>query len=137
MIKLTSLLKEAAKENKELSDLKSIESAVHDFFEKNKKKFEKLADEDEWDDFYELAYEKFPEADQDDVAQSVNKAALKFGIFETDEDIEMPSEKDLEKLSFGEKSQQKGIKMGDYDKKQKMPKQSSSDLFAESTKKKF
>jgi len=38
-------------------------------------------------------------------------------------------------MAFGEKSQQKGIKMGDYDKKMKMPKESSTELYIESKKK--
>ena len=110
-------------------------SEVEKFFNSNKKKLEKLADEDEWDDFYELAYEKFPEVDQDKVAQALNRVCMHAGWFEEEQLREIPSDKELEQMSFGEKSQQKGIKMGDYDKKNKPPKQSSSDLFAESKKK--
>ena len=46
-----------------------------------------------------------------------------------------PEEKDLETMAFGEKSQQKGIKMGDYDKKMKAPKASPTELYIESKKK--
>ena len=47
----------------------------------------------------------------------------------------MPTEKELETLAFGEKSQQKGVKMGDYDKKNKLPKASTTELYIESKKK--
>ena len=96
---------------------------------------EKFVDEDEWDDFYELAFEKFPDEDQDDVAQAMNKAAMRAGWFSNEEVAEMPEEKDLETMAFGEKSQQKGIKMGDYDKKMKAPKASPTELYIESKKK--
>jgi len=39
-------------------------------------------------------------------------------------------------MSFGDKSQQKGVNMSDYDKKQKMPKQSPTDLTVTESKKK-
>ena len=124
MIKLKSLLQEVASESVEFT-----ESQLFDFFKKNEKKFEKLFDEDEWDDFYEMAFDKFPDADQDDVAQALNKAAMRAGWLSS-EAAEMPTEKDLEKLSFGD-SPGKGIKMDDYDKKQKSPKASPTDLYAE------
>ena len=108
---------------------------VEKFFNSNKKKLEKLANEDEWDDFYELAYEKFPEVDQDKVAQALNRVCMRAGWFEENELNEIPSEKEFQQMTFGDKSQQKGIKMGDYDKKNKPPKQSPSELFAESKKK--
>lgn len=138
MIKLKDLLKEATdskKDKKEVVDQESVSDAVAKYFESNKKSFEKLADDDEWDDFYEKAFEKFPDADQDDVAQALNKAAMRAGLFEDEEAAEMPTEKDLEKMAFGEKSQQKGIKMGDYDKKNKLPKASPTELYIESKKK--
>lgn len=130
MIKLKDLLKESD------DSPVSLQDQVFAFFKSNSKKLEKLVDEDEWDDFYDLAFEKFPDADQDDVAQAMNVAAMRAGLFEN-ETSEMPTEKELETMSFGEKSQQKGIKMGDYDKKMKTPKQSPSELYIEeSTKKK-
>jgi hypothetical protein len=138
MIKLKDLLKEAAEEKNSkngVADQESVSDAVAKYFESNKKAFEKLADEDEWDDFYDKAFEKFPDADQDDVAQALNKAAMRAGLFEESEATEMPTEKDLEKMAFGEKSQQKGIKMGDYDKKNKLPKASPTELYIESKKK--
>ena len=124
MIKLKSLLPESTTESVEFT-----ESQLFDFFKKNEKKFEKLFDEDEWDDFYDMAFDKFPDADQDDVAQALNKAAMRAGWLSS-EAVEMPTEKDLEKLSFGEKPG-KGIEMSDYDKKQKAPKASPTDLYAE------
>ena len=130
MIKLKDLLKEA-----EEPKVISLHDAVSDFFDKNKKKLENLVDEDEWDDFYDLAFEKFPDEDQDDVAQAMNKCAMRAGWFENEEVAEMPKEKDLETMAFGEKSQQKGIKMGDYDKKMKAPKASPTELYIESKKK--
>lgn len=113
----------------------SLYNEVEKFFNSNKKKLEKLANEDEWDDFYELAYEKFPDAEQDKVAQALNKVCMHEGWFEEEQLNEIPSEKDLEQMTFGDKSQQKGINMGDYDKKNKSPKQSPSELFTESKKK--
>ncbi len=133
MIKLKDLLKEA----EETKQPVSVEDDVVKFFNSNKKKLEKLMDDEEWDDFYEMAFEKFPDYDQDDVAQAMNKAALHAGYFENEDVPEMPTEKELETMAFGEKSQQKGIKMGDYDKKQKMPKTSSTELYMESKKKKI
>jgi hypothetical protein len=138
MIKLKSLLKEAEdakKDKKGIEDQTSVSDAVIKYFESNKKAFEKLADADEWDDFYDKAFDKFPEADQDDVAQALNKAAMLAGIFDDSEGVEMPTEKELEKLAFGEKSLQKGVKMGDYDKKNKSPKASPTELYIESKKK--
>lgn len=126
MLKLKDLILESKKEMQD-TDQQSVEVAVLDFFMKNKKSFEKLIDDEEWDDFYEKAFEKFPEAGQDDVAQALNKAAMQAGFFESEE-TEMPTEKDLETMAFGQKSQQKGIKMGDYDKKMKSPKESDTDL---------
>lgn len=134
MLKLKDLILESKKQTQD-TDQESISIAVIDFFMKNKKSFEKLIDDEEWDDFYEKAFEKFPDADQDDVAQALNKAAMQAGFFESEE-LEMPTEKELKTMAFGEKSQQKGIKMGDYDKKMKTPKQSPSELYAENIKKK-
>ena len=119
----------------ESKDLISITDAVFDFFDKNKKKLEKLADEEEWDDFYDLAFEKFPEADQDDVAQAMNKAAMRAGWFENEIEDYRQSEKELDMMANGTKEQQKGIKMGDYDKKMKTPKASPTELKPEELKK--
>lgn len=124
MIKLKDLLKEA----EETKQPVSVKDEVVKFFNSNKKKLEKLMDDEEWDDFYEMAFEKFPDYDQDDVAQAMNKAALHAGYFENEDVPEMPTEKELETMAFGEKSQQKGIKMSDYDKKMKSPKESPTDL---------
>lgn len=119
----------------ESKDLVSVTDAVFDFFDKNKKKLEKLADEEEWDDFYELGFEKFPEADQDDVAQAMNKAAMRAGWFENEIEDYRQSEKELDMMANGTKEQQKGVKMGDYDKKMKTPKASPTELKPEELKK--
>lgn len=129
-IKLKSLI-----EADQPDSLVSLAAAVQNFFNSNKKKFEKLIDEEEWDDFYDMAFDKFPDADQDDVAQALNKAASMSGFFENEDVSEMPTEKELETMAFGEKSQQKGIKMGDYDKKNKLPKASPTELKPEELKK--
>ena len=118
MIKLKDLLKEAEDKDAKVS----LQDQVAAFVKSNSKKFEKLIDDDEWDEFYDLAYDKFPEEDQDDVAQALNNCAIAAGWFENEEATEMPTEKDLETLSFGDKSQQKGIDTSDYDKKSKLPK---------------
>lgn len=129
MIKLASLLKEVV----EAAPKEYSEEAVLSFFNKNKKKLEKLVDEEEWDDFYELAFDEFSDEDQDSVAQAMNKAAMLAGWFENEEVPEMPTEKDLEDLAFGDKKDLgKGIKMGDYDKKNKLPKSSPTELYIES-----
>jgi len=123
------------KEEEKSTDLVSVTDSVFDFFEKNKKKLEKLADEEEWDDFYELAFDKFPEADQDDVAQAMNKAAMRAGWFENEIEDYRQSEKELDMMANGTKEQQKGVKMGDYDKKMKAPKASPTELKPEELKK--
>ena len=123
---LTEAKEEEEKETKE--DLVSVTDTVFDFFDKNKKKLEKMADEEEWDDFYDLAFDKFPELDQDDVAQAMNKAAMRAGWFENEIEDYRQSEEELDMMAFGTKEQQKGIKMGDYDKKMKAPKASPTEL---------
>ena len=138
MIKLKDLLKEG-KETKEpvrQDDLASVTADVTKYFESNKKSFEKLADENDWDAFYEKAYDKFPDADQDDVAQALNKAMLSAGWVEN----ETPevTEKDLEDKAFGDKKNLgKGIKMGDYTKKSKAPKDVKPEISAPLDKMKF
>jgi len=112
----------------------SLHDDISKWFTSNKTKLEKLADEDSWDEFYDLGFEKFPDADQDDVAQAMNTCAMQMDWFATEE-TEMPTEKELETKSFGDKGQQKGIKMADYDKKMKSPKTSSTELYIESKKK--
>ena len=117
------------------NDLETISAQVTTWYDSNKKKLEKLADEEDWDSFYEMGFDKFPEADQDDVAQAMNKAAMSSGLFEAEEVAEMPTEKELEDMAFGDKKLQKGVKMGDYDKKNKMPKASPTELKPEELKK--
>lgn len=134
MIKLKPLLKEAEDKKVARMDLDSTAAAVLKFVEKNKKKLEKLLD-DNIDEFYEMGYEEFPNADQDDVAQEMNKAALVMGWFENEDIAELPTDKDLELAAFGDKKLQKGVKMGDYDKKMKSPKASPTELKPEQLKK--
>ena len=121
MIRLKKLLEE-------IEQPVSLQDQVSKWVDSNKKKLANLLDDGDIDGFYELGFDKFPDADQDDVAQFMNNCAKMHDWFEDEEVIEMPEEKELEDMVFGEKSQQKGIKMGDYDKKQKMPKESSTDL---------
>lgn len=121
MIRLKKILEE-------IEQPVSLQDQVSKWVESSKKKLENLLDDSDIDGFYELGFEKFPDADQDDVAQFMNNCAKMHGWFEDEEVTEMPDEKELEDMVFGEKSQQKGIKMGDYDKKMKSPKESSTDL---------
>jgi len=117
------------------NDEVSLTSEVEKFFKSNKKKLESLVDDNDWDEFYELGFEKFPDADQDDVAQAMNNAAIAAGWFENEIEDFRQSEKELKDMAFGSKAQQKGINMGNYDKKMKQPKASSSELYIESKKK--
>ena len=113
----------------------SVRSEIEKFFNSNKSKLEKFANEEEWDDFYDAAFEKFPDLDQDQVAQAMNTAALNAGWFENEIEDFRQSEKELEIMAFGEKSQQKGVNMADYNKKMKQPKASPTELYIESKKK--
>ena len=115
----------------------SVRSEIEKFFNSNKSKLEKFANEEEWDDFYDAAFEKFPDLDQDQVAQAMNTAALNAGWFENEIEDFRQSEKELEIMAFGEKSQQKGVNMADYNKKMKQPKASPTELYIESKKKKM
>jgi hypothetical protein len=118
------LVREAVQETAPVS----VYSEVEKFFNSNKKKLENLADDNDWDEFYELAFEKFSDYDQDDVAQAMNKAAMRAGWFENEIEDYRQSEQELEDMAFGTKKQQKGINMADYDKKMKTPKPSDTDL---------
>jgi hypothetical protein len=121
--------------NLQESEEVSLKDEVESFFNSNKKKLKSLADDDDWDEYYELGFEKFPEVDQDDVAQAMNNAALAAGWFENKIEDFRQSEKELEDMAFGSKAQQKGVNMGDYDKKMKQPKASPTELYIESKKK--
>jgi hypothetical protein len=132
-ITLKGLVKEIQdkKETAKEESLVSLQDEVSKWFSSSKKKLKSLVDEDEWDEFYELGFEKFPDIAQDDVAQAMNNAMGAEGWLVEDSSSEMPTEKELETLSFGDKSQQKGVKMGDYDKKMKSPKASPTKLYIE------
>lgn len=121
MIKLKDLLKEDKEE-------KSLADQVADFFKKNLKKLEGFVEDSDWDSFYDLGFDKFPEANQSHIAQFMNNEAMKQDWFETDISDYRQTEKELEVMAAGTKQQQKGIKMGEYDKKQKLPKASPTDL---------
>lgn len=126
MIKLKDLLnlKEAAEKAKP----EYSEEAVFKFFSKNKSKLKKFYDEDEWDDFYELAFDEFAEEDQDVVATAMNRAATMEGWFDNEIDDYRQTEADLDMMANGTKKQQKGVDTAAYDKKAKAPKASPTDL---------
>ena len=119
MIKLKDLLVLKEEENKAPV---SVQDTIEAFFTKNKSKLEKLSDEDDWDSFYELGFEAFPDMEEGDVAQAKNRAMLNSGWVENEEVAEMPTEKDLELAAFGDKKLQKGINTAEYDKLAKLPK---------------
>ena len=126
MIKLKDLLN--LKEAVEKVKPEYTQEAVFKFFDKNKKKLEKLADEDEWDEFYELAYMEFAEGDQDMIATAMNNAALQAGWFENNVEDYRQSEAELDMMANGTKKQQKGVDTAAYDKKAKTPKNTKEDL---------
>ena len=126
MIKLKDLLN--LKEAVEKVKPEYTQEAVFKFFDKNKKKLEKLADEDEWDEFYELAYMEFAEGDQDMIATAMNNAALQAGWFENNVEDYRQSEAELDMMANGTKKQQKGVDTAAYDKKAKAPKNTKEDL---------
>ena len=119
MIKLKSLLN--LKEEEDKAPV-SVQDTIEAFFTKNKSKLEKLSDEDDWDAFYELGFEAFPDMEEGDVAQAMNRAMLNSGWVENEEVAEMPTEKDLELAAFGDKKLQKGVNTAEYDKLAKLPK---------------
>jgi hypothetical protein len=119
MIKLKSLLN--LKEEEDKAPI-SVQDTIEAFFKKNKSKLEKLSDDDDWDAFYELGFEAFPDMEEGDVAQAMNRAMLNSGWVENEDVAEMPTEKDLELAAFGDKKLQKGVNTAEYDKLAKLPK---------------
>jgi hypothetical protein len=119
MIKLKNLL--VLKEEEDKAPV-SVQDTIEAFFTKNKSKLEKLSDDDDWDAFYELGFEAFPDMEEGDVAQAMNRAMLNHGWAENEDVAEMPTEKDLELAAFGDKKLQKGINTAEYDKLAKLPK---------------
>jgi hypothetical protein len=119
MIKLKNLL--VLKEEEDKAPV-SVQDTIEAFFTKNKSKLEKLSDDDDWDAFYELGFEAFPDMEEGDVAQAMNRAMLNHGWAENEDVAEMPTEKDLELAVFGDKKLQKGINTAEYDKLAKLPK---------------
>lgn len=111
----------------------SLADDIQKYVRSNKTKIKKLISTDDWKEIYQLGFDKFPESAQDDVAQAMN-LAIAMCDFGDEEKTEMPTEKELETKVFGEKSQQKGIKMGDYDKKNKLPKPSPVELVVKENK---
>jgi hypothetical protein len=136
MIKLKDLLKEveAKKPDAQIIDLDSTTNAVLDFVSKSKTELKKLVSANDYDGFYKLGFDKFPEAKQGDVAQAMNAAAVAEGWFAAEDVPEMPTEKELELAAFGDKKLQKGVNTSDYDKKAKLPK--NTENIKESFKKK-
>ena len=126
MIKLKDLLK--LSEAKETEKPEYSEEAVFKFFGKNKAKLKKFYEDDNWDEFYELAFDEFADQDQDVVATAMNRAATMEGWFDNETEDYRQSEKELEDMAFGSKKQQKGVDTSDYDKKAKTPKASPTDL---------
>jgi hypothetical protein len=124
MIKLKDLLKEVEAKKPEVQtvDLQSTTNAVLDFVSKNKTQLKKLAADCDYDEFYKLGFDKFPDAKQGDVAQAMNAAAMVEGWFTEEDVIEMPTDKDLEQAAFGDKKLQKGVDTAAYDKLAKLPK---------------
>jgi len=119
MIKLKNLL--VLKEEEDKAPV-SVQDTIEAFFTKNKSKLEKLSDDDDWDAFYELGFEAFPDMEEGDVAQAMNRAMLNSGWVENEDVAEMPTEKDLELAAFGDKKLQKGVNTSEYDKLAKLPK---------------
>jgi len=126
MIKLKDLLK--LKEATETVKPEYSEEAVFKFFGKNKAKLKKFYEDDDWDEFYELAFDEFLDQDQDVVATALNRAATMEGWFDNETEDYRQSEAELDMMANGTKKQQKGVDTADYDKKAKMPKTSSTDL---------
>lgn len=130
MIKLKSLLQEDkdTKASDKPADLVSVNDSICKWFKSSKASLAKLAKEDNWKEFYQKGFDKFPDAQPAEVSQAMNTAAGFAGFFKNEEVAEMPTEKELEDAAFGEKKLQKGIKMGDYVKKNKAPKNADEDL---------
>ena len=126
MIKLKDLLK--LKEATEVEKPEYSEEAVFKFFGKNKAKLKNYYEDDDWDAFYELAFDEFAEQDQDVVATALNRAATMEGWFDNETEDYRQSEAELDMMANGTKQQQKGVDTADYDKKAKMPKTSPTDL---------
>jgi cell division protein YceG involved in septum cleavage len=126
MIKLKDLLK--LKEATEIEKPEYSEEAVFKFFGKNKAKLKNYYEDDDWDAFYELAFDEFAEQDQDVVATALNRAATMEGWFDNETEEYRQSDAELDMMANGTKQQQKGVDTADYDKKAKMPKTSSTDL---------
>ena len=137
MIKLKSIInesKESKKDDKPV-DLVDITDAVSKFFNSNKASLKKLAADDKWKEFYQKGYDKFPDAEQSEVAQAMNKAASMAEYFKNEEVAEMPTEKELEEDAFGPKKDVgKGIKMADYVKKNKPAKSEKFDSHVQTQK---
>ena len=62
------------------SDVLEINAAVDDWVRKNKKKLTKIADENNYKMFYQLAKDKFPKAQEDKLVYAVNVAAITYDI---------------------------------------------------------
>jgi cell division protein YceG involved in septum cleavage len=126
MIKLKDLLN--LKEAEEKVKPEYSQEAVFKFFSKNKAKLKKCYDNDDWDEFYEIAFEEFADEDQDVVATAMNRAATMEGWFDNETEDYRQSEAELDMMANGTKKQQKGVDNAAYDKKAKTPKASPTDI---------
>jgi hypothetical protein len=133
MIKLKDLLN--LKEAEEKVKPEYSQESVFKFFSKNKAKLKKCYDNDDWDEFYELAFEEFADEDQDVVATAMNRAATMEGWFDNETEDYRQSEAELDMMANGTKKQQKGVDTAAYDKKAKTPKASPTDLIVGDLKK--
>jgi len=62
------------------SDVLEINAAAEDWVRKNKKKLTKIADDNDYKTFYQLAKDKFPNAQEDKLLYAVNVAAITHDI---------------------------------------------------------
>jgi hypothetical protein len=119
MIKLAGILSEI----KSSEELVSFRDTVEKFIKKKTVKLQKLADSEDWDAFYDEGYREFPDIEQYKVAQEMNKIVTGLGWTNDEDPVEMPTEKQLKDAAFGKSNEVgKGIAMGKYTSKQKLPK---------------
>jgi hypothetical protein len=119
MIKLIDLLTEIESS----TDAVSITDLIDKFIKKNHDKLYKLICDENWDGFYDLGFREFPEMEQYKIAQEMNKSITHQGWLDSKDKIKVPTDKQLKDAVFGKpKDLGKGITMGKYTAKQKLPK---------------
>ena len=72
--------KKASTQIDQLSDVNEINAVVSDWVRKNKAKLIKLADDNNYKEFYQLVKDKFPLAPEDKLVQAMNAAAIEHDI---------------------------------------------------------